>query len=162
MDRENRVRAWRPSVPGVAEVLHAQWRDHVHPRHTHDTWTLLLVDDGLIGDGRAPDSIRKRACDLLSSRHRKGAGSTVVDMSAPIDPPCGTELFDTPEEAALAGWRTTPSAHPRVIAVEPSTQFDGLWVTIRTDGHPGFHDRDITNCQQTSDGRWFAGGSAGA
>ncbi len=30
-------------------MLHAQWRDHAYPAHTHDTWTLLLVDDGLIG-----------------------------------------------------------------------------------------------------------------
>ena len=45
----DRVRAWRPRVTGVAEVLHAEWRDHAYPAHTHDTWTLLLVDDGLIG-----------------------------------------------------------------------------------------------------------------
>jgi AraC-like DNA-binding protein len=45
----DRVRAWRPRVAGVAEVLHAEWRDHAYPAHTHDTWTLLLVDDGLIG-----------------------------------------------------------------------------------------------------------------
>ncbi len=36
-------------MAGVAEVLHAEWRDHAYPAHTHDTWTLLLVDDGLIG-----------------------------------------------------------------------------------------------------------------
>lgn len=45
----DRVRAWRPHVAGVAEVLHAEWRDHSYPAHTHDTWTLLLVDNGLIG-----------------------------------------------------------------------------------------------------------------
>ena len=49
MDGTDRVRAWRPQVAGVAEVLHAQWRDHAYPAHTHGTWTLLLVDDGLIG-----------------------------------------------------------------------------------------------------------------
>ncbi|MGN6606323.1 MAG: AraC family transcriptional regulator [Jatrophihabitans sp.] len=43
------VRAWRPAVAGIAEVLHAEWRSHAYPAHTHDTWTLLLVDDGLIG-----------------------------------------------------------------------------------------------------------------
>jgi hypothetical protein len=45
----DRVRAWRPRLAGVAEVLHAEWRDHAYPAHTHDTWTLLLVDDGVIG-----------------------------------------------------------------------------------------------------------------
>lgn len=45
----DRVRAWRPTVAGVAEVFHAEWRDHAYPPHTHDTWTLLIVDHGLIG-----------------------------------------------------------------------------------------------------------------
>ena len=49
MGGADRVRAWRPRVAGVVEVLHAQWRHHAYPAHTHDTWTLLLVDDGLIG-----------------------------------------------------------------------------------------------------------------
>lgn len=49
MEAGDRVRAWRPCIDGVAEVLHAEWRDHAYPAHTHDTWTLLLVDKGLIG-----------------------------------------------------------------------------------------------------------------
>lgn len=41
------VRAWRPAaVPGVAEVLHARFVRHAYPAHTHDAWTLLLVDTG--------------------------------------------------------------------------------------------------------------------
>ncbi|MFD1716857.1 AraC family transcriptional regulator [Georgenia deserti] len=47
----DQVRAWNPAVPGVAEVLHAHWDDHAYPPHTHETWTLLVVDDGLIGYG---------------------------------------------------------------------------------------------------------------
>jgi AraC-like DNA-binding protein len=43
-----RVRAWRPAVPGVAEVFHARFVEHAYPVHTHDTWTLLIVDDGAI------------------------------------------------------------------------------------------------------------------
>lgn len=42
------VRAWRPPVAGVAEVLHAHFPDHAYPSHTHDTWTLLVVDDGTV------------------------------------------------------------------------------------------------------------------
>jgi hypothetical protein len=45
------VRAWRPGLPGVAEVLHAAWHEHAYPAHTHDTWTVLVVDSGLIGYG---------------------------------------------------------------------------------------------------------------
>ncbi|MEV4533943.1 AraC family transcriptional regulator [Asanoa sp. NPDC049518] len=43
-----RLRAWRPDVPGVAEVLHARFVTHAYPSHTHDAWTLLVVDDGAI------------------------------------------------------------------------------------------------------------------
>ena len=43
-----RIRAWRPDVPGVAEVLHAHMTSHVYPMHTHQAWALLIVDDGMI------------------------------------------------------------------------------------------------------------------
>ncbi|HKN56540.1 MAG TPA: AraC family transcriptional regulator [Amycolatopsis sp.] len=43
-----RVSAWRPAVPGIAEVFHARFLEHAYPSHTHDTWTLLIVDDGAI------------------------------------------------------------------------------------------------------------------
>lgn len=40
------VRAWRPPVPGLREVLQARFRTHVYPRHAHDVWTILVVDTG--------------------------------------------------------------------------------------------------------------------
>ena len=49
------VRAWRPPVPGIREVFHASLA-HPYPPHTHDTWTLFIVDDGAIRydlEGRA-------------------------------------------------------------------------------------------------------------
>ncbi|MDT7629912.1 MAG: hypothetical protein QOI50_1842 [Pseudonocardiales bacterium] len=42
------VTAWRPDVPGVTEVFHAHFVDHAYPAHTHDAWTLLIVDDGAV------------------------------------------------------------------------------------------------------------------
>jgi AraC-like DNA-binding protein len=42
------LRAWKPAVPGVREVLHARFGAHAYPLHTHDTWTLLIVDAGAI------------------------------------------------------------------------------------------------------------------
>ncbi|MET0863960.1 MAG: hypothetical protein ABWZ98_06460 [Nakamurella sp.] len=77
------------------------------------------------------------------------------------DPPIGIRLFDTPQEAALDGWRTTPAAHPLVIAVQLGPSADRVYVTIQTDGHPGFHDRDISLCGRTSDGKWWEIGSFG-
>jgi AraC-like DNA-binding protein len=46
MTSVERVRAWRPDVPGVGEVLHAHFTEHAYPAHTHDLWTVLLVDTG--------------------------------------------------------------------------------------------------------------------
>jgi AraC-like DNA-binding protein len=42
------VRAWRPAVPGVAEVFHARFTDHAYPMHAHAAWTLLIVDSGAV------------------------------------------------------------------------------------------------------------------
>ena len=63
------VHAWKPQVPGVAEVFHARFVDHVYPRHTHETWTLFIVDDGQI------------RYDL--DRHRRGAGGAMVGLLPP-------------------------------------------------------------------------------
>lgn len=49
-------RAWRPDVPGVVEVLHAELSGFAYPVHAHDAWTVLLIDAGSVSydlDGRA-------------------------------------------------------------------------------------------------------------
>ena len=56
--RRPRLRAWRPEVPGVAEVLHAYFPDHAYPLHTHDTWTLLIVDTGAVALRPRPSRAR--------------------------------------------------------------------------------------------------------
>lgn len=40
------ITAWRPPVDGILEVLHAYFTDHAYPTHTHDAWTLVIIDDG--------------------------------------------------------------------------------------------------------------------
>ncbi|SCD81410.1 AraC-type DNA-binding protein [Streptomyces sp. DvalAA-14] len=45
---DSEVRAWRPAVAGITEVLHARFTDHAYPVHTHDTWDLMLLDDGMV------------------------------------------------------------------------------------------------------------------
>ncbi|MEU6810550.1 AraC family transcriptional regulator [Streptomyces sp. NPDC046831] len=42
------ISAWRPPVPGIAEVFHAHFTDHAYPAHTHDTWDLMILDDGSV------------------------------------------------------------------------------------------------------------------
>ena len=66
------ITAWRPAVPGIAEVLHAHFVDHAYPAHTHDAWTLLVVDDGAI------------RFDL--DRHRHGTVGAMVTLLPPHVP----------------------------------------------------------------------------
>jgi AraC-like DNA-binding protein len=42
------IRAWRPPLAGVREVFHAAFRTHAYPPHTHDAWTVFIVDRGAI------------------------------------------------------------------------------------------------------------------
>ena len=72
MANDTRVRAWRPAVPGVVEVFHAHMTSHVYPMHTHEAWTLLIVDDGII------------RYDLHRSEH--GAADRVVTLLPPHVP----------------------------------------------------------------------------
>ncbi|WP_171162178.1 AraC family transcriptional regulator [Streptomyces sp. I05A-00742] len=68
----SRITAWRPALTGIAEVLHARFFDHAYPMHTHDTWSLLVVDDGVVH------------YDL--DRHGHGAPSGVVTLLPPHVP----------------------------------------------------------------------------
>ena len=56
-------------MPGVREVLHARFTDHAYPLHTHDTWTLFIVDSGAI------------RYDL--DRHHRGATPGTVGLLPP-------------------------------------------------------------------------------
>jgi AraC-like DNA-binding protein len=102
------VVAWRPDVPGLTEVLHARFTDHVYPSHTHEAWTLLLVDDGAVRydldrhqhgasrdevtllppgvphDGRSqfPDGFRKRVLYLAADTLGAGRVGSAVDRPA--------------------------------------------------------------------------------
>ena len=74
-----RITAWRPAVPGIAEVFHARVTDHAYPMHTHDTWTLLIVDHGTI------------QYDL--ERHRHGALVSEVHLLPPHVPHNGRPAY---------------------------------------------------------------------
>ncbi|MEU8681220.1 AraC family transcriptional regulator [Streptomyces sp. NPDC048611] len=64
------ISAWRPSVPGIAEVFHAHFTEHAYPAHTHDTWALMILNDG--------------AVDFALDRHRHDAtGSGTVVLLPP-------------------------------------------------------------------------------
>jgi AraC-like DNA-binding protein len=106
------VRAWRPGVPGVVEVLHAHFPSHAYPSHTHDAWTVLIVDEGAVRydldhhehglaqaqvsllpphvphDGRSvrPEGFRKRVLYLAPDRLGDGLIGAAVDQPEYVDP----------------------------------------------------------------------------
>lgn len=67
---------WRPRVPGIVEVLHAHLTEHRYPMHVHDSWTLLIVDDGAV------------RYDL--DRHRRGTPHGTVSLLPPHVPHNGS------------------------------------------------------------------------
>lgn len=96
----------------MAEVFHAQFTDHVYPMHTHDSWTLMIVDDGVISydldrrthaaldsvvtllpphvphNGRSvtPHGFEKRVLYLESSHLEERLVGMAVDAPEIIDP----------------------------------------------------------------------------
>lgn len=66
----SQIQAWRPPVGGIAEAFHARFTDHAYPMHVHDTWTLLIVDEGAV------------RYDL--DRHEHGALDGMVTLLPPL------------------------------------------------------------------------------
>jgi len=106
------VRAWRPGLSGVVEVLHAHFPSHAYPSHTHDAWTVLIVDEGVVRydldhrehglaqaqvsllpphvphDGRSvrPEGFRKRVLYLEPDRLGDNLIGAAVDQPEYVDP----------------------------------------------------------------------------
>jgi AraC-like DNA-binding protein len=52
-------------VPGIHEVFHASFAGHAYPPHTHDAWTVFIVDRGAVRYD-------------LETRHRGAAGPRIT------------------------------------------------------------------------------------
>ncbi|WP_344656310.1 AraC family transcriptional regulator [Catenulispora subtropica] len=109
-----RVTAWRPPVPGVAEVFHAHFTEHVYPMHAHATWTLLIVDDGAV------------RYDL--DRHEHGAPTGVVTLLPP----------DVPHNGRSADPGNPDGFRKRVLYLERDSL--GLDLIGAAVDHPAFVD----------------------
>lgn len=123
------VAAWRPQVRGITEVLHAHFTDHVYPMHTHDAWTLLIVDDGMV------------RFDL--ERHEHGVPRSLVTLLPPHVPHDGRAA--TPRgfhkrvlylETALLDERLIGAAVDRPALVDPvlRTRVGQLHETLKSPG----------------------------
>jgi AraC-like DNA-binding protein len=99
-------------VDGVVEVLHAYFPSHAYPTHTHDAWTVLIVDEGAVRydldhrehglaqaqvsllpphvphDGRSvrPEGFRKRVLYLAPERLGDHLIGAAVDRPEYVDP----------------------------------------------------------------------------
>jgi len=114
MRPETSVRAWQPPVAGVVEVLHARFTDHAYPSHTHDTWTLLIVDTGVVRYGL--------------DRHEHGAARSLVTLLPPHVPHDGRSV-------APSGFRK------RVVYLEPDAlDLDRIGAAV---DHPGWVDEPL-------------------
>jgi AraC-like DNA-binding protein len=109
--RRPRLRAWRPGVRGVSEVLHAHFPDHAYPLHTHDTWALLIIDTGVV------------RYDL--DRHEHGALRSLVTLLPPHVPHDGRSID-------AVGFRK------RVLYLD-EPMLDASWIGNAVD-HPGWTD----------------------
>jgi AraC-like DNA-binding protein len=61
------TRAWNPAIEGLREVFHATVSTHAYPPHTHEVWTVFIVDEGAIRydlDGRPRGADGRRASVL--------------------------------------------------------------------------------------------------
>lgn len=135
------IRAWKPRVQGIREVLHARFTDHGYPPHTHDAWTLFIVDDGairydldrqahgaqppmvtalpphVVHDGRpaASDGFRKRVLYLETSVLGEHLIGPAVDRPVLSDPGLRREVSDLHD--ALACVDDTLEAETRLAFV---------------------------------------------
>ncbi|MGW2474134.1 AraC family transcriptional regulator [Streptomyces sp. NPDC001665] len=106
------ITAWSPPVEGIAEVFHAHFTDHAYPMHTHDAWTLLVVDEGMVrydldrhehgvlthmvtllpphvphnGEAATPDGFRKRVLYLDTGQVDERLIGRAVDRPVLHDP----------------------------------------------------------------------------
>lgn len=120
------VRAWRPDVPGVREVLHATFREHAYPAHAHDAWTVLLIDEGAViyGLDREPHVAEPSTVTLLppgvphdgrSARAGRSFRKRVLYLESDWLPPTAIgAAVDRPTVARRDVGRMVRAAHVRI------------------------------------------------
>ncbi len=141
------VRAWRPGIEGVVEVLHAYFPSHAYPSHTHDAWTVLIVDEGVVQydldhreyglaqakvsllpphvphDGRSvrPEGFRKRVLYLDPDRlGGEGLVGAAVDHPEYVDPVLRLRLHQL--HGVLQDGREDLEAQSRLTLIEERLQ----------------------------------------
>lgn len=146
MSGSAQVRAWRPELDGVVEVLHAYFPSHAYPSHTHDAWTVLIVDEGVVRydldhrehglaqaqvsllppnvphDGRSvrPEGFRKRVLYLNPDRLGTSLIGAAVDRPEFVDPVLRRRIHQLHD--VLAEGQETLESQSRLALIEERLQ----------------------------------------
>ncbi|MBQ6640235.1 MAG: AraC family transcriptional regulator [Saccharopolyspora sp.] len=163
------VAAWRPRVPGVSEVFHARFTTHAYPLHTHQTWTLLILDEGAVSyeidrharhalsgqvtllppriphDGRPATSggFRKRV--LYLDEHTVGSqlADKAVDHPGLNDPALCSSIAGLHDLLAQPGEELAAETRLVLVTQRLRTHLAGRAGTERTDPAPARRLRDL-------------------
>ena len=75
------IRAWKPPIAGIREVFHAAFTTHAYPPHTHDVWTVFIVDAGAIRyDLAGSDRVAGQARVTVLPPHVVHDGRAATDL----------------------------------------------------------------------------------
>lgn len=122
------VRAWHPGQATVREILHASFEDHAYPAHTHDAWTVLIVDDGAV------------AYALDGTEHQSTPGTvTVLPPHVPHDGKSAVEglpyrkrVIYLDEDWLPARLAAAAAARPTLHRTDALAAVAGLHSTLRS------------------------------
>jgi AraC-like DNA-binding protein len=163
------VRAWRPGIDGVVEVLHARFTDHAYPMHAHDSWTLLIVDDGAVrydldrhergafgdlvtllppqvphnGCATSPHGFRKRVLYLDVDQLPADLVGASVDTSAITDPDLRRSISGLHRELQTPGDDLAAEGRLADIAERLRARLGRPSVPARLDGTAAYRLRDL-------------------
>ena len=110
-------------MPGVVEVFHAHMTSHVYPMHTHEAWTLLIVDDGMI------------RYDLHDHEH--GAMDRLVTRLPPQVPHNGRAATSAGPSTPLGGLPSITPSTPRPCSLRATITSTGLAVAQKIETPSG-------------------------
>lgn len=170
------ISAWRPRLGGVVEVLHAHLTGHAYPMHAHDTWTVLIVDDGAVrydldkhergafgdlvtllppyvphnGAAAHPHGLRKRVFYLEPDRLPTGLIGAAVNNAAFIDRVLRRRISALHAVIGQAGEEFEAETHLAEITERLRARLGNAGLPERLDRTPAYRLRDLLEAHVVS------------
>jgi AraC-like DNA-binding protein len=153
----------------VVEVLHARFTDHAYPMHAHDSWTLLIVDDGAVrydldkhergafgdlvtllpphvphnGCSTSPRGFRKRVLYLDADHLPADLVGASVDTSAIVDPDLRRMISGLHRDLLTPGDELAAEGRLADIAERLRARLGSPSVPAKLDGTAAYRLRDL-------------------